>query len=79
MEILKPNFKIEIVQSFLTIASYAVRYFDNSNLEPIDFLSKILLMTNLGLQHTTLLVKICFCAPFSNSKLKRIFSQINLI
>ena len=71
----------DVLSSFLAVLRYAHQYFNASNINPIEFWSKIL---SLADEHTfwkptTLIIEICLCAPFSNASLERLFSKMNLI
>ena len=61
----------DVLSSFLAVLRYAHQYFNASNINPIEFWSKIL---SLADEHTfwkptTLIIEICLCAPFSNVSL----------
>ena len=70
----------DVLSSFLAGLRYALRYFNTSNIDPIEFWSKIL---SLADEHfwkpTTMIIEICLCAPFFNASLERLFSKMNLI
>ena len=81
MEIFKEFIKEDVTESFMALTNYAYRYFDISNIKPMEFWSKML---NLHKHNTSwkvalLIVELCFCAPISNATLERLFSQMNLI
>ena len=71
----------DVLSSFLAVLCYAHNYFNTSNINPIRFSSKILSLANEHIfwKPTTLTTEICFCAPFSNAPLERLFSKMNLI
>ena len=69
------------LSSFLAVLRYAHRYFNTSNITPIEFWSKIFSLAdeNIFWKCTKLIIEICLCAPFSNASLERLFSKMNLI
>ena len=71
----------DVLSSFLAVLRYAHRYFNTSNINPIEFWSKILSLTNEHIfwKPTTMIIEICLYTPFSKASLERIFSQMNLI
>ena len=71
----------DVLSSFLVVLHYARRYFNTSNINPIEFWSKILSLADEHIfwKPATLIIEICLCAPFSNASLERLFSKMNLI
>ena len=71
----------DVLSSFLAVLRYAHQYFNTSNINPIEFWSKILSLADEHIfwKPTTLIIEICLCAPFSNVSLERLFSKMNLI
>ena len=71
----------DVLSSFLAILCYGLWYFNTSNINPIEFWSKILSLADEHIfwKPTTLIIEICLCAPFSNVSLERLFSKMNLI
>ena len=71
----------DVLSSFLAVLRYAHQYFNTSNINPIEFWSKILSLADEHIfwKPTTLIIEICLCAPFSNASLERLFSKMNLI
>ena len=71
----------DLKESFQATMWYTLTYFSTNVANPIDFWSKVLtLKKDDQLMKTSLLiVKICLCAPFSNSTLERLFGQMNLV
>ena len=71
----------DVLSSFLAVLHYAHQYFNTSNINPIEFWSKILSLADEHIfwKPTTLIIEICLCAPFSNASLERLFSKMNLI
>ena len=81
IDVMKCYTEDDVLSSFLAVLRYAHRYFNTSNINPIEFWSKILSHTDEHIfwKPTTLIIEICLCAPFSNASLGRLFSQMNLI
>ena len=73
--------KDDVLSSFLAVLRYAHQYFNTSNINPIEFWSKILSLADEHIfwKPTTLIIEIGLCAPFCNTSLERLFSQMNLI
>ena len=71
----------DVLGSFLAVLRYAHQCFNTSNINPTEFWSKILSLTDehIFCKPTTLIIEICLCAPFSNASLERLFSKMNLI
>ena len=71
----------DVLSSLLAVLRYAHRYFNTSNINPIEFWSKILSLADEHIfwKPTILIIEMCLCAPFSNASLERLFSQMNLI
>ena len=71
----------DVLSSFLAVFRYAHRYFSTSNINPIEFWSKIFSLADEHIfgKPTTLIIEICLSAPFSNASLERLFSKMNLI
>ena len=72
MQVLKSLTKDEVTDSFFAIVRYGLKYFSMSNIEVLQFWSRILSLQD---QHprwrpALLLVEICLCAPLSNATLK---------
>ena len=61
----------DVLSSFLAVLHYAHQYFNTSNINPIEFWSKILSLADEHIfwKPTTLIIEICLCAPFSNVSL----------
>ena len=81
IDVMKCYTEDDVLSSFLAVLRYAHRYFNTSNINPIEFWSQILSLADEHIfwKPTTLIIEICLCAPFSNASLKRLFSQMNLI
>ena len=79
--VMKCYTKDDVLSSFLAVLRYAHRQFNTSNINPIEFWSKILSLADEHIfwKPTTLIIEICLCAPFSNASLERLFSKRNLI
>ena len=71
----------DILSSFLALLRYTHRYFNTSNINPVEFWSKILSLADEHIfwKPTTLIIEIRLCAPLSNASLEKLFSQMNLI
>ena len=71
----------DVLSSFLAVLHYAHQYFNTSNINPIEFWSKILSLADEHIfwKPTTLIIETCLCASFSNASLERLFSKMNLI
>ena len=72
----------DVLSSFLAVLRYdAHQCFNTSNINPIEFWSKILSLADefFFWKPTILIIEVCLCAPFSNASLERLFSQMNLI
>ena len=81
MAVMAPFTRDEIVESFLAIIRYGLKYF---NIQKIDVLEFWCLMISLQDEHpqwkpALLIIELCLCAPFANAALERLFSQMNLI
>ena len=70
-----------VLSSFLAVLRYAHWYFNTSNIDPIEFWSKNLSLAgeHIFWKPTALIIEICFCAPFSNASLERLFRKMSLI
>ena len=81
IDVMKCYTEDDVLSSFLAVLRYAHQYFNTSNINPIDFWSKILSLADEHIfwKPTTLIIEICLCVPFSNASLERLFSQMNLI
>ena len=71
----------DVLSSFLAVLRYAHQYFNTSNINPIEFWSKILSLADEHIfwKPTRLIIDICLFAPFSNTSLGRLFSKMNVI
>ena len=72
IDVMKCYTEDDVLSSFLAALSYAHRYLNTSNINPIKFWSKIL---SLGDEHifwkpTTFIIEKCLCVPFSNASLE---------
>ena len=81
MEVFNTFTSDDVTESFCAVTRYSSRYFNTSNVKPIEFWSKILLLhqENNSWKATLLLVGLCLCAPFSNASLERLFSHMNIV
>ena len=81
MEVFNTFTSDDVTESFCAVTRYSSRYFNTSNVKPIEFWSKILLLhqENNSWKATLLLVELCLCAPFSNASLERLFSHMNIV
>ena len=79
--VMKCYTKDDVLRSFLAVLRYAHRQFNTSNINPIEFWSKILSLADEHIfwKPTTLIIEICLCAPLSIASLERLFSKMNLI
>ena len=70
-----------ILNGFMDIVYYANQYFSLPTANLIDLWGKILILgkNKPNWKSISLIVKICLCAPFSNSSLERFFSHINIV
>ena len=81
MEILVLITEVEITESFLSIVRCDLKYFKMISVDVLEFWPKILklLDENPQWRPALLIIKICLCAPISNTSLKRLFNQMNLV
>ena len=81
MEVFNTFTSDDVTESFCAVTRYSSRYFNTSNVKPIEFWSKILLLheENNSWKATLLLVELCLCAPFSNASLERLFNHMNIV
>ena len=72
IDVMKCYTEDDVLSSFLAALSYAHRYLNTSDINPIKFWSKIL---SLGDEHifwkpTTFIIEKCLCVRFSNASLE---------
>ena len=79
IDVVKCYTEDDVLSSFLAVLRYAHRYFNTSNINPIEFWILSLPDEHIFWKPMTLIIEICLCAPFSNVSLERLFSQMNLI
>ena len=65
----------------MAITSYAYHYLDISNINPIEFRSKMIDLheDNMSWKAVLLVLEFCYCAPILNATLKRHFIHMNLV
>ena len=71
----------EIVESFLSIVMYGLKYLSLTGTGVYDFWAKIfgLKDDNPQWNPALLIIEICMCAPISNGPLERLFNQMNIV
>ena len=71
----------EIVESFLSIVMYGLKYLSLTGAGVYDFWAKIfgLKDDNPQWNPALLIIEICMCAPISNGPLERLFNQMNIV
>lgn len=81
MEILAPFTEDQVVDSFLAIVRYGLKYFSIQNVDVLGFWSRMFSLQdeNPHWRAALLIIEICLCAPVSNASLERLFSQMNFI
>ena len=81
IDVMKCYTEDDVLSSFLAVFRYAHRYVNTSNINPVEFWSKILSLTDEHFfwKPTTLMIEIWLCAPFCNVSLERLFSKMNHI
>ena len=81
MEILASFTEDQVVDSFLAIVRYGLKYYNMRNIDVLEFWSQILSLQdeNPHWRAALLIIEICLCAPISNASLERLFSQMNFI
>ena len=69
IDVMKCYTEDDVLSSCLVVLRYAHRYFNTSNINPIEFCSKILSLADEHIfwKPTALIIEICLCAPFSNA------------
>ena len=71
----------EIVESFLLIVRYWLKYFKLNSIRVCDFWAKIFVLKDDNPQWNPVLfiTEICTCTPISNTLLERLFNQMNIL
>ena len=81
MEILASITEDEIVESFLSILKYGIKYFNLTGIGVYDFWAKIFCLKDDNPQWNPalLIIETCMCTPISNASLERLFNQMNIV
>ena len=80
MEILASITEYEIVESYLTIVRYELKYFNLTSTVVYEFLAEIFGLKDDNPQwNPAFIIEVCMCAPISNASLERLFNQMNII
>ena len=71
----------QVIESFLSVVRYGIKYFNVKNVDVLEFWSRMLSLQdeNPHWRAAMLLIEICLCAPVSNASLERLFSQMNFV
>ena len=71
----------QVIDSFLPIVRYGVKYFSIKSLDVLEFWSKMFSfkVENPHWREALLIIEICLCAPVSNASLEGLFSQMTII
>ena len=81
MEILASLTEDEIVESFLSIVRYGLKYFNLTGIGVDDFWAKIFALKDDNPQWNPalLFIEIIMCAPISVALLEKLFNQVNIV
>ena len=71
----------QVIESFLSVVRYGLKYFNVQNFDILEFWSQMLSLQD---EHphwrgAMFLIEIFLCAPVSNASLERLFSQMNFV